>query len=63
MKLTPLMRKSNLSTIRFREYYTEMLQKGLVKETEDKKAEITNKGLDLINKYNIIRGFIEEFDL
>lgn len=66
IKLTPLLRKSNLSSIRFKEYYTELLEKGFVKEMNNKDGKyviLTDKGFKFLEKYHIINSFIEEFEL
>jgi len=66
IKITPLIRKSNLSTFRFSSYFNELLKKGLVIEISVKKGKtikITEKGYKYIEKYSSIIGFIEEFDL
>jgi predicted transcriptional regulator len=66
IKTTPLLRKSNLSTLRFKQYYEELLKKELLKETEDEKGRvisITEKGFKFLDKYKTIINFIEEFDL
>ncbi|MBS3143772.1 winged helix-turn-helix transcriptional regulator [Candidatus Woesearchaeota archaeon] len=66
IKLTPLLRKSNLSSKSFYEYFNELKEKELIKEIKDRKNKkiiITEKGLDYLNKYKNIIGFIEEFDL
>jgi len=67
IKLTPLMRKSNLSSQGFAEYHRELLSKRFIKEEQDKKgkrfATLTDKGFKFLEKYQIILGFIEEFEL
>ena len=67
IKPTPLLRKSNLSSQSFTEYYKEMLDKGFIKEAKDKKERkyltLTDKGFKYLQKYNMITGFIDEFDL
>lgn len=67
IKPTPLLRKSNLSSSNFSEYYKDLLEKGLIKEIYDKKMRkyvtLTDKGFTFLEKYRIIRGLIEEFDL
>ncbi len=67
IKPTPLMRYSNLSTNSFNEYITELIEKEMIKELRDKKNRkyitLTNKGMEFIEKYKQIRGFIEEFNL
>lgn len=66
IKTTPLLRKSNLSTSRFKQYYEEMLSKKLVLETTNKNSKVVNlteKGFRFLEKYKTILNFIEEFDL
>jgi predicted transcriptional regulator len=67
IKPTPLMRKSNLSSQSFAEYYPDLFGKGLVKEILDKKGRkyisLSDKGFKYLEKYSLILGFIEEFEL
>jgi predicted transcriptional regulator len=67
IKPTPLLRYSNLSTQRFNEYLSELLEKQLIQEKKDKKNRkfysLTDKGGKYLEKYNIIVGFVDEFDL
>lgn len=66
MRPTPLLRKSNLSTTRFKEYYLEMIEKDFIKEESlsyEKRVSITSKGIKFLEKYSTIRNFINEFDL
>ncbi|MFA5061385.1 MAG: winged helix-turn-helix domain-containing protein [Candidatus Pacearchaeota archaeon] len=66
IRTTPLIRQSNLSTFRFREYFSELLQKGFVKESglgSEKRIRITDKGFRFLEKYKTIISFIEEFEL
>ena len=66
IKPTPLLRYSNLSTASFNEYYKELLEKEFVKEIKEKKKKyitLTDKGFLFIQKYKLILGFIDEFDL
>ena len=67
IKPTPLLRKSNLSSQSFKEYFEELLTKGFVKELVDKKGRkyitLTDKGFSYLQKYNTILGFIDEFEL
>jgi len=67
IKPTPLLRKSNLSSQRFLEYFNEILQKGFIKEKTDKKNGreiiLTDKGFCYLEKYKNIISFIDEFDL
>jgi predicted transcriptional regulator len=67
IKPTPLLRKCNLSSARFKQYYNELLEKGLVKSIENKKGDkfifLTEKGLRFLEKYKAIINFIDEFEL
>ncbi|MBU2612765.1 MAG: hypothetical protein KKB62_03535 [Nanoarchaeota archaeon] len=67
MKMTPLLRKSNLSSKRFADYKTDLLDREMIFETEDKKKGrqilITPKGMEFLEKYRAIVHFVEEFDL
>jgi predicted transcriptional regulator len=64
---TPLLRKSNLSSQSFAEYYEELNATGFIKEAEDKKSKrfvaLTDKGYRFLEKYKVILGFIDEFEL
>lgn len=66
IKPTPLLRKSNLSSSRFKEYFNELKEKELLIEKENKSGkyiELTEKGTRFLQKYSAIIGFINEFDL
>jgi predicted transcriptional regulator len=67
IKPTPLMRYSNLSSSSFSEYYSELIAKEFVKEITDKKGRkyitLTDRGFKYLEKYNLILGFIDEFEL
>jgi predicted transcriptional regulator len=67
IKPTPLLRKSNLSSQSFAEYFQEMLDKEFIKEILDKKKRkhitLTDKGFNYLEKYKMITGFIDEFEL
>lgn len=67
IKPTPLLRFSNLSSQRFNEYIPELVEKEFIKEKTDKKKRkfysLTEKGQRYLEKYNVITGFIEDFDL
>lgn len=67
IKPTPLLRYSNLSSSSFSEYYTELLSKGLLKEDTDAKRRkyitLTDHGFAFLEKYSMILGLINEFDL
>jgi predicted transcriptional regulator len=67
IKQTPLLRKSNVSTLKFKEYSKELLEKDFIKETQntygEKTISLTQKGYDFLEKYKTIISFIEEFEL
>jgi predicted transcriptional regulator len=67
IKQTPLLRKSNISSSKFKEYFNELTEKGLVKQTKEnsreKRISLTQKGFDFLERYKTIINFIEEFEL
>ena len=66
IKTTPLIRKSNLSTGRFKEYHSDLLEKRLIREISEKsgkKIALTDKGFRFLEKYKTIIDFIDEFEL
>ncbi|MDD5149103.1 MAG: winged helix-turn-helix domain-containing protein [Flavobacterium sp.] len=66
IKPTPLLRRSNLSSIRFKEYYSDLLERELIKEIKDKENKnitLTEKGFKFLERYKSIINFIDEFDL
>ncbi len=67
IKPTPLLRKSNLASARFKEYCDELVEKGFVKSSEAEKGKryvvLTEKGLRFLEKYKVIVDFIDEFGL
>ena len=67
IKPTPLLRYSNLSSQSFSDYLDELLKKGFVKEVTNKKERryitLTDKGFRYLEKYRLILGFIDEFEL
>ncbi len=67
IKPTPLLRYANISSQSFSEYYKELIEKGLIREAIDKKGRkyvtLTDKGFEYIEKYKVILGFIDEFEL
>lgn len=66
IKITPLIRKSNLSSSGFSEYFNYLVFKNFVVERSDRDGKIislTEKGFRYLAKYSSIVGFIEEFDL
>lgn len=66
IKPTPLLRFSNLSSQRFTEYISYLLDKGFVRETSKdgrKHYSLSDKGFRYLEKYRNIIDFIEDFDL
>ena len=67
IKPTPLLRKTNLSSQSFAEYFEELLNKEFIKEIRDKKGRkyitLTDRGFGYLQKYKMILGFIDEFQL
>jgi predicted transcriptional regulator len=67
IKPTPLLRKAGLSSRGFKEYYTELLERNLVKEiiqdSQDKHIILTEKGYKFLERYKTIIEFIDEFEL
>jgi predicted transcriptional regulator len=67
IKPTPLLRYSNLSSQSFSEYISELLDKGFIKDIIDEKGRkfftLTDKGFEYLEKYKLIIGFIDEFEL
>lgn len=66
IKITPLLRKSNLSSTGFKEYYIELINKQLVIEkisNSNKIVSLTEKGFKFLEKYRSIIDFIDEFEL
>ena len=67
IKPTPLLRKSGLSSNRFKEYYFALLERGLIKEIKDaqenKQIILSEKGFRFLEKYKTMINFIEEFEL
>jgi len=67
MKITPLLRYANLSSNSFSDYYTELISKEFIKEIINndgrKYVTLTDKGFKYLEKYKLISGFIDEFEL
>ncbi|MFH1399869.1 MAG: winged helix-turn-helix domain-containing protein [Candidatus Woesearchaeota archaeon] len=67
IKPTPLLRYSNLSSQSFSDYFGELKEKGLVREVEGKRGRksisLSDKGFRYLDKYQVIAGFIDEFEL
>jgi predicted transcriptional regulator len=65
IKPTPLLRRSGLSSSRFKQYYLELLEKEFVKKVDGKSKHVvlTERGFKFIEKYQTIINFIDEFEL
>jgi predicted transcriptional regulator len=66
IKPTPLLRQSNISSSRFKEYFSELIKKKIVSEINHKSNKfisLTEKGLRFLEKYKTIVNFIDEFEL
>lgn len=67
IKPTPLMRASNLSSTSFNLYEKILLGKKFVRIELDsnnrKYYTLTDKGFNYLDKYDVIKKFISEFDL
>ena len=62
-----MIRQTNVSSSRFKEYFTELVEKKFVKEVIGKRGEkyivLTEKGFRYLEKYKVIKNFIEDFEL
>jgi len=67
IKTTPLLRQSNLSSERFLQYLSELLEKEFIREIKDsndgKLITLTDKGFKYLERYKTINSFISEFGL
>lgn len=66
IKPTILLRKSKMSSMRFKEYYLDILSRGFIKENVHnggKTISLTEKGFRFLERYKSIIEFIGEFDL
>ena len=66
IKPTPLLRKSNISSTRFKKYSNELFQKEFIKKISHKNEKfisLTQKGFKFLEKYQTIINFIDEFEL
>ena len=66
IKSTPLLRQSNISTSRFKDYFTELIDKSFIEEIEDKSDKfysLTKKGFMFLERFRTIVDFIDEFGL
>jgi len=66
IKPTPLLRQSNISTARFKDYFNDLIKKKFIRETGhkgNKYISLTEKGFKFLEKYKTIINFIDEFEL
>ena len=67
IKPTRLLQMSNLSSQMFKDYISEMLDKGFIMEVEGKKKRktfsLTEKGFRFLEKYQVIQKLIDDFGL
>ena len=66
IKPTHILYKSNLSHQMMGEYLDELISKGFIQEKNLEKSKtylITDKGLNYLNKYSLIKEFTESFGL
>lgn len=67
LRYTVLLRASRLSSSKFAEYYAELIAKNFITEMIDKSGgkhvSLTDKGFKYLEKYNLILGLINEFEL
>ncbi len=66
IKPTHILYKSNLSHQMMEEYLEELISKGFINEKKLEKGKtylITEKGLNYLNKYALIKDFTESFGL
>jgi len=66
IKKTPLLRKANLSSRSFIEYFNELISKEFIREIVNKNNKfivLTDKGYNYLNKYSQFYGFLKDFGL
>ena len=67
VKPTHIMYKANLSHQMLTEYTNELLSNEMIEETKDKKNrknyDITEKGLNFLKDFNMIKGFMDSYGL
>jgi predicted transcriptional regulator len=66
-KPTHILYKSNLSSQMLKEYLTELIEKGMIKEKTHKKGNKTyvleELGFKYLSDYKVIKKFMESYDL
>jgi len=66
IRLTKLLRRSNLSSQSFIDYYSKLNDLGFINEENNdgkRYAKLTEKGFRYLERYQIIAGFMEEFQI
>ena len=66
IKPTHILYKSNLSYQMMDEYLTELIRKGFIRETLEKKNKsylLTDKGFSFLEKYTLVKEFTTSFGL
>ena len=66
IKPTPLLRQSNISSSRFKEYFNDLQERNFIKKVNNKNGRfilLTEKGFKFLEKYKTIINFIDEFEL
>jgi predicted transcriptional regulator len=66
IKPTPLLRKTNISSTNFKQYFNDLKKRNLIIEKTNKNGKIislTQKGETFLQKYQTIINFIEEFEI
>lgn len=67
IKPTPLLRFANLSTNSYNQYEKDLIKKQLILITYNNKnrkhISLSQKGLNYIEKYKMIKEFLEDFEL
>lgn len=65
-KPTRILYKSNLSHIMMKEYLSDLISRGLVRENKTKNSRtysLTDKGINYLSEYHTIVNFMESFGL
>lgn len=67
IRYTPLLRKTNISSQSFGQYYDELQSKGLIREIRSdprtRYVTLTDAGFEFLETFGSIMSFIEDFDL
>lgn len=67
VKPTHILYKSNLSHEMLQKYLSDLIGKGFIDKLEDKKGKksysLTNRGFKYLKDYEVIKGFVDSYDL